>query len=115
MDLVQDYPLSTAVVLYDDYVVQSGGVDNAVYQVSANDGADSIVSGDGGWPAFKNIDMLHHLSPGGVFLLEEGELHSFATPPGGHMEIVAFHPDSDWGPTDDDHPMLNRTYIKHGQ
>jgi hypothetical protein len=48
-------------------------------------------------------------------MLEESELHSFATVPGRTMEIVAYHPDSDWGPTDTDHPMLNRTYINHGQ
>ena len=27
------------------------------------------------------------------------------------MDVVAFHPDSDWGPTDAAHPMLNRTYV----
>ncbi len=64
---------------------------------------------------FSGVDMLYHLRKGGVFMLEEGELHSFATAPGQNMEIVAFHPDSDWGPTDLDHPMLNRTFINHGQ
>jgi hypothetical protein len=27
------------------------------------------------------------------------------------MDVIAFHPDSDWGPTDEKHPMLNRTYL----
>lgn len=27
------------------------------------------------------------------------------------MNIIAFHPDSDWGPTDEFHPMKNRTVI----
>lgn len=27
------------------------------------------------------------------------------------MDVIAFHPDSDWGPTDAAHPMRNRTYI----
>lgn len=27
------------------------------------------------------------------------------------MNIIAFHPDSDWGPTDEVHPMKNRTVI----
>jgi len=31
------------------------------------------------------------------------------------MDIIAYHPDSDFGPTDIDHPMLNRTYINHGK
>ncbi len=64
---------------------------------------------------FSGVDMLYHLRAGGVFMLEESELHSFATVPGVNMEIVAYHPDSDWGPTDEDHPMLNRTFINHGQ
>ncbi len=115
MDLVQDFSLDTAVKLYESYAHLAGSGDSPISVVSANDGSDSINRFDNSWPEFENIDMLHHLRPGGVFLLEEGELHSFATPPGGHMEIVAFHPDSDWGPTDNDHPMLNRTYIKHGQ
>lgn len=48
---------------------------------------------------------------GTVFVLEEKELHRFTTEEKG-MKIVAFHPDGDWGPTDHDHTMLNRTYIK---
>lgn len=27
------------------------------------------------------------------------------------MDVVAFHPDSDFGPTDQDHPMVNRTIV----
>ena len=48
------------------------------------------------------------LTPGVVFMLEPGTTHRFesgSVP----LEIVAWHPDSDFGPTDDDHPMLNRT------
>lgn len=42
----------------------------------------------------------------------EGEvgLHAFKTDYD-ELGVVAFHPDSDWGATDDDHPMLNRTYV----
>jgi hypothetical protein len=28
------------------------------------------------------------------------------------MRVIAYHPDGDWGPTDENHTMLNRTYIK---
>jgi hypothetical protein len=28
------------------------------------------------------------------------------------LDVIAFHPDSDWGPTDGTHPMLNRTYLR---
>jgi len=61
------------------------------------------------------------LERGNIFMLEESELHSFKTTEGHNgeaartMSIVAFHPDSDTGPTDNDQPMLNRTYINHGQ
>lgn len=27
------------------------------------------------------------------------------------MNVIAFHPDSDWGPTNEVHPMINRTII----
>jgi hypothetical protein len=30
------------------------------------------------------------------------------------MDIIAWHPDSDTGPSHDDHPMLNRTYVDGG-
>jgi hypothetical protein len=58
--------------------------------------------GRGGWE--------HPLSPGAIFLLEAHELHAFKTPDGS-MDVIAYHPDSDWGPTDGAHPMLNRTYL----
>lgn len=54
------------------------------------------------------------LEPGTMFMLEQNELHSFKTP-SEEMDIIAWHPDSDWGPSDESHPMLNRTYINHGQ
>ena len=28
------------------------------------------------------------------------------------MDVIAYHPDSDWGPTHREHPMLNRTLVK---
>jgi len=59
-----------------------------------------------------NLVWSHELHAGGVFMLEEQELHSFATRSDEGMDIVAFHPDSDWGPTDETHPMLNRTHLK---
>ncbi len=50
------------------------------------------------------------LLPGTVFVLPAGELHSFHTSERS-LTIVAYHPDSDFGPTHDEHPMLNRTII----
>lgn len=52
------------------------------------------------------------LTEGCVFLLPSQEQHSFrTTETDTEMDVVAFHPDSDWGPTDAAHPMRNRTYI----
>lgn len=54
------------------------------------------------------------LVKGMMFCLEEGEVHSFRTAEN-YMDIIAYHPDSDFGPSDTNHPMLNRTYINHGK
>lgn len=51
------------------------------------------------------------LSPGDVFAIESHEAHAFRTG-ASSMDVIAFHPDSDWGPTDGAHPMLNRTYLR---
>lgn len=50
------------------------------------------------------------LTVGTVFCIEERELHRFRTEDQ-RLDVIAFHPDGDWGPTDQDHPMLNRTYL----
>ena len=51
------------------------------------------------------------LVEGNIFCLEENERHRFRTETDS-MTVIAFHPDGDWGPTDHNHTMLNRTYIK---
>lgn len=50
------------------------------------------------------------LSIGVNFCLEEQERHRFMTTDSS-MTVIAFHPDGDWGPTDHNHTMLNRTYL----
>ena len=50
------------------------------------------------------------LEPGMVFLIPADRLHSFHTEDT-ELAIIAYHPDSDFGPTHDNHPMLNRTII----
>jgi hypothetical protein len=62
-------------------------------------------------------DVKHHsglesipLEQGTVFALYEREDHRFRTLDS-EMDVIAFHPDGDWGPTDHNHTMLNRTYI----
>jgi quercetin dioxygenase-like cupin family protein len=51
------------------------------------------------------------LEPGVVFCIQERERHRFMTPNNSEMTVIAFHPDGDWGPTDHNHTMLNRTYL----
>lgn len=50
------------------------------------------------------------LRPGQIFLIEAHGLHAFRTTQQS-LTIIAFHPDSDFGPTHENHPMLNRTLI----
>jgi quercetin dioxygenase-like cupin family protein len=50
------------------------------------------------------------LTVGTMFCIEERERHRFMTEDES-MIVLAFHPDGDWGPTDHNHTMLNRTYI----
>lgn len=50
------------------------------------------------------------LRAGDCFLLDENEKHSFVSSEQG-LTVIAFHPDSDWGPTHEIHPMINRTNL----
>ena len=55
-------------------------------------------------------DAEYPLEPGLVFVIEPNQLHSFVTE--AHpLDVVVYHPDSDTGPTHEDHPMVNRTII----
>jgi len=65
-------------------------------------------------PEGKREGWEEDLTKGMMFCLEEGEVHSFRTAES-YMDIIAYHPDSDFGPSDTNHPMLNRTYINHGK
>ena len=50
------------------------------------------------------------LRPGSAFIIPTDAVHSFNTYES-TMDVIAFHPDSDTGMTDDDHPMVNRTMV----
>lgn len=53
----------------------------------------------------------HQLRPGMMFVIHpEGE-HRFETGQDAGLTVVAWHPDSDCGPTDQAHPMVNRTMV----
>ncbi|MEE9355992.1 MAG: hypothetical protein V3U75_10430 [Methylococcaceae bacterium] len=50
------------------------------------------------------------LFPGVLFYIARETEHSFLTEDN-EMDVIAYHPDSDWGPTHEDHPMVNRTWV----
>ncbi len=52
----------------------------------------------------------HALCPGLVFMIPPNALHSFKTTKEALL-VVAYHPDSDFGPTHENHPMRNRTIL----
>jgi hypothetical protein len=55
-------------------------------------------------------DVAINLMPGNAFVIPPNGHHSFLTDDG-IMDVIAYHPDSDTGPEDDNHPMINRTII----
>lgn len=55
-------------------------------------------------------DSAYPLRPGMGWYIPTGCLHSFFTCDVA-LDVIAWHPDSDFGPCDDDHPMINRTQI----
>jgi len=50
------------------------------------------------------------LSVGSLFYIAKETEHRFITETS-TMDVIAYHPDSDWGPTHNDHPMVNRTWV----
>jgi hypothetical protein len=53
----------------------------------------------------------YQLTPGMGWYIPAVCLHSFHTA-GESLDVIAWHPDSDFGPTDDHHPMINRTILR---
>lgn len=51
------------------------------------------------------------LDVGLVWVIPTLGRHNFLTDDQHTMDVIAYHPDSDWGPTHEDHPMLNRTWV----
>lgn len=50
------------------------------------------------------------LEPGVMFRIPYEGHHKFRTSDS-EMRVIAYHPDSDFGPQDEDHPMINRTMV----
>ena len=67
-----------------------------------------IVSGSG---ECRTPELTHQLLPGLPFMIRAHGRHSFKTT-SEEMIVIAFHPDSDFGPTHEKHPMINRTIVE---
>lgn len=51
------------------------------------------------------------LTAGMIFCVHTDGPHKFRTLFGEEMRVLAYHPDSDFGPTHQEHPMINRTIV----
>lgn len=66
-----------------------------------------IISGCG---ECRTPEGVHPLAPGIVWIIPAGSRHAFETRESA-LDVIAWHPDSDFGPTDEVHPMINRTEL----
>lgn len=66
-----------------------------------------IVGGEG---VCKSPALETQLAAGDVFSIPPNAPHSFHTT-SNSLQVIAWHPDSDFGPTNGDHPMINRTIV----
>ena len=67
-----------------------------------------IVAGAG---KCRTPDGVFDLTPGGFWCIPEGGVHAFMTDDS-TMDVIAYHPDSDFGPEHENHPMVNRTLVE---
>jgi quercetin dioxygenase-like cupin family protein len=56
-------------------------------------------------------DKIYELAAGSIFCIPPDALHSFSTSGDSDMTVIAYHPNSDFGPTHEEHPMINGTMI----
>ncbi len=52
----------------------------------------------------------HRLEAGLAWHIPAGVVHAFHTDEAA-LDVLAWHPDSDFGPRDEDHPMVNKTVV----
>src|SRR5262249_51232703 len=57
---------------------------------------------------------VYPLASGMGWRIPTGSVHSFFTTDDS-LDVIAWHPDSDFGPTDENHPMINRTILPPGR
>jgi quercetin dioxygenase-like cupin family protein len=67
-----------------------------------------IVAYGHGWAETK--ERIVEINTGDSWYIPKDEVHRFITQDS-EMGVIAYHPDSDYGPVDENHPMINRTVI----
>lgn len=89
------------------------GIDQTAH-THPSDRIGIILSGHGlchAWDDGSPTELID-LKAGMLFTIHTDGKHKFSTPFGEEMRVLAYHPDSDFGPRDDDHPMINRTIVE---
>ena len=77
------------------------------FHTHPSDRLGAILSGNG-WCDTPNGTF--ELAAGVAWYIPAGCEHRFRTG-SASLDVIAWHPDSDFGPTDDNHPMINRTIL----
>eukprot|EP01084_Bolivina_argentea_P281052 480814_1 len=70
-----------------------------------------VIDGYGHCKLENNITI--ELNKDSVFYIPRNVLHSFETDQHNKLTILAYHPDSDFGPKHHEHPMINRTIVNN--
>ena len=82
---------------------------NQTQHTHPSDRIGIILSGSG---ECRTPDGSFRLEGGMGWRIPAGGIHSFHTGPGESLDVFAWHPDSDVGPSHDAHPMLTRTIVE---
>jgi mannose-6-phosphate isomerase-like protein (cupin superfamily) len=87
------------------------GIDQTAH-THPSDRIGIVMSGRGRCVYWENgVELTQELEPGMLWVIHTDGVHKFQTPHGEHLRVLAYHPDSDYGPTHQFHPMLNRTIV----
>ena len=71
-----------------------------------------VLSGKGTCESWNELEPeVFELNHGDLFTIPAECRHRFCSTSGDELRVLAYHPDSDFGPQDEDHPMINRTLI----
>jgi mannose-6-phosphate isomerase-like protein (cupin superfamily) len=83
---------------------------NQTMHIHPSTRAGFIIQGEG---RCETPEKTYKLESGLIFFLPKNWLHKFRTDADGEwkLRVVAYHPDSDFWPSDEIHPMINRTIV----